>query len=134
MVKPFHADLEMKVKYCICTLILVLPIYTFANNEIINNDIKKKCHYPERPHIPNTLSITEKELNAIQKRVKTFIKKGENYLECIALVEKSWGDEVTHEQKQLIILIHNNIVENMKSVADKFNSAVREYEGKRKKY
>ncbi|MBL1141092.1 MAG: hypothetical protein HND53_03590 [Proteobacteria bacterium] len=119
----------MKIKQYICLLLITLPLIVFADNETNKNEIKKKCQYPDQPIIPNALSITEEELITTQQKVKTFIKEGEQYLKCIAKVEKSWGDDVTFEQKQSVALIHNKVVENMEAVADLFNSALRVYKG-----
>ncbi len=81
--------------------------------------------------MPNGRAVTEQEIVEVQKKVKTYIKKGEQYLHCIAVLEQDWGENVTPEQKQGIVTLHNGMVDAMESVAYSFNSTVRAYKGKR---
>lgn len=91
----------------------------------------KQCHIPEKPGMPNGRTITEQEILQLQKKVKIYINKGEQYLQCIAALERTWGEDVTPEQKQGIDTLHNGMVDAMESVASAFNTTLRAYKGKR---
>ena len=93
-------------------------------------DESKKCHIPEKPIVPYGHTASEQEIVEAQKKVKAYIKKGEQYLQCIAALEQDWGENVTPEQKQGIDTLHNGMVDAMESVANSFNSTVRAYKGK----
>lgn len=114
------------VFFIFVSLLFISPIVIA---EISAEDIKK-CEYPESPGIPNGRSASEEKMLAVQKEIKSYMKRGEEYLACLESVEESWGEEITQEHKYLITALHNNIVNEMESVADLFNSALRAYKGK----
>ena len=89
-----------------------------------------RCRVPEEPFILINNTISEEELTALQGIVKTYMAQGEQYLSCIAQVEQDLGDDATDENKHLIVTLHNKVVDQMKSVAVLFNSAVRTYKEK----
>jgi len=99
--------------------------------EAINNEKIHRCHVPEEPNILIGNTISEEELIAIQGIVKKYLAQGEQYLSCIAQVEKNLGEDATDENKYLIASLHNKLVDQMESVASLFNSAVRAYKEKR---
>ncbi len=120
---------------------MILKNYTFIlvilfspailAEEAINNEKIHRCHMPEEPIIPIGSTISEEELIAIQEIVKKYMVQGEQYLSCIAQVEKDLGEDATDENKYLIVSLHNKLVDQMEYVAGLFNSAVREYKEKR---
>jgi hypothetical protein len=105
---------------------------TILAAEAIKNEIFLKCHAPEEPIILIGETISEEELIAIQGIVKKYMAQGEQYLSCIAQVEKDLGEDATDENKYLIVSLHNKLVNQMESVASLFNSAVRTYKEKQK--
>ena len=112
----------------ICLVLLSFGILAGDEKNIVEG---KKCHIPEKPGMPNGRAATEQEIIEVQKKVKAYINKGEQYLQCIAALEQEWGENVTPEQKQGIVTLHNGMVDAMGSVASAFNSTVRAYKGKR---
>ena len=120
----------MKVNIFILICFASLSFSVLARDE--KNIVEgKKCHIPEKPGMPNGRAATEQKIVEVQKKVKTYINKGEQYLQCIAAVEQSWGENVTPEQRQGIVTLHNRMVDAMEAVAYSFNSTVRAYKGKR---
>ena len=116
-------------KYTFILVILFSP--AILAEEAINNEEIHRCHVPEEPIIPIGSTISEEELIAIQEIVKKYMAQGEQYLSCIAQVEKNLGEDATDENKYLIVSLHNKLVDKMEYVAGLFNSTVREYKEKR---
>ena len=120
----------MKDKLFILVCLASLSFVVLAGDQkSIEED--KNCHIPEKPGMPNGRAATEQEIIEVQKKVKAYIKKGEQYIQCIAALEQTWGENVTPKQKQGIVTLHNGMVDAMESVASAFNSTVRAYKGKR---
>ena len=94
------------------------------------DEVAAKCQYPKQPEIPNGGSATEAELVAAQGSMKAYMAEGNDYIACITAEEESWGDAATEEQKAMVVLFNNKVVDDMQAVADLFNSAVRAYKGK----
>ena len=66
-----------------------------------------------------------------QGAMKSYIANGNAYLECLAKLEKKWGNSASSEQKSLVVILHNKMVDEMNNVADLFNSAVRAFKGRK---
>jgi hypothetical protein len=111
-------------------LSLSLPL-TAVSQESASGEVAGKCKYPKQPEIPNGRTATEAELIAAQKKMKAYIAEGDDYIACIGKVEESWGEEASDEQKAIIVLFNNKVVDDMQAVADLFNSAVRAYKGQK---
>jgi hypothetical protein len=111
-------------------LSFALPIAVNAAGESASGEVTGKCKYPRQPEIPNGRKATEAELIEAQGKMKAYIAEGDAYIACITEVEKSWGAEATDEQKAIIVLFNNKVVDDMQAVADLFNAAVRAYKGK----
>ena len=122
----------MKISSFIFSALVCLGMsMSVSAQESSSGDIAGKCKYPRQPAIPNGRTATEEELVAAQKKMKAYIAEGDEYIACIARVEKSWGDEATDEQKAIVVLFNNKVVDDMQAVADLFNAAVRAYKGRR---
>ena len=93
--------------------------------------VSGKCEYPKQPEIPNGRTASEAELVAAQGNMKAFMAEGDEYIACITREEESWGESATEEQKAMVVLFNNKVVDDMQAVADLFNSAVRAYKGKK---
>jgi hypothetical protein len=94
------------------------------------SELNETCSYPEKPAIPDGRNSTEDEMLAAQKKMKAFIAGGNEYIACLQEVEKGWGKDASDDEHALVVVLHNKAVDEMKSVADMFNSAVRAYKGK----
>lgn len=109
-----------------------LPLTGFAAEESASGEVTGKCKYPKQPEIPNGRSATEAELVEAQGNMKAYMAEGDTYIACITEVEKNWGAEASDEQKAIIVLFNNKVVDDMQAVADLFNAAVRAYKSKKK--
>ena len=126
--KEFQVQLKINIFILVCIASLSFGV---SAGDQKSDEKGNQCHIPEKPGIPNGRTATEPEIVQAQKKVKAYIKKGEQYLQCIASLEQHWGENVTPEQKQGIIALHNGMVNAMEFVANAFNSEVRVYKGKR---
>ena len=122
----------MKVLSTFLSLILGLIISTTGLAESASGKLLTSCEYPEQPTIPDGLNASENELIATQKIMKAYLAEGDTYLACISELEKSWGADVNEEQKAVLVIFHNKIVDDMQEIAERFNTAVRAFKGRKK--
>jgi hypothetical protein len=97
------------------------------------------CSYPPPPeHLPDGNTATLEEMIAAQKAVKEYDKAINAYVSCIQL-EKSdavtkAGDKLTKEQaadlERVEVQKHNAAIDQLQSVADRFNEQVKVYKAK----
>jgi hypothetical protein len=104
---------------------------TSEATESASGEVMQKCKYPTRPDIPNGRDATEDEMVGTQRLLKAYLAGGDGYLACLDQVSQGWGENATEEQKAVIIIFHNRMVDEMQSTADLFNQAVRAFKGKR---
>lgn len=90
----------------------------------------RHCVFPSKPQIPNGRTASEEEMIAAQKKIKAYMNGGSGYIDCLKKLESSWGEDVTDEQRQVIVIFHNKVVDDMEGVADLFNQAVRAFKGR----
>lgn len=95
------------------------------------------CDYPERIDIPSGVSATKDEMVAGQRGVKKFMADMEVYLACIeeedeqnrAGIEKP--DPIVEAQRdEMLVKKHNAAVEDMETVAARFNEEVKAYKNR----
>jgi hypothetical protein len=101
-----------------------------------------ECSYPPAPEkIPDGNTATREEMLAGQQAVKNYDKAINAYLACIKLERddavSKIGDKPTPEQKKAIedmdrveVQKHNAAVDQLQSVAERFNEQVRVYKAK----
>ncbi|MEJ2761595.1 MAG: hypothetical protein P8126_08690 [Gammaproteobacteria bacterium] len=107
---------------------------TDAQKEAMQARVKElnaACNYPHRPTIPDGQNSTKDDMLKAQAKMKAFLKDGNNYIECLDKVEKGWGDKATDNDHAVVVVLHNKAVDDMQSVADLFNTAVRAFQGKK---
>ena len=107
------------------------PLLAQAADDSASGEVSGKCQYPKQPEIPNGRTASEAELIEAQGNMKAYMSEGDEYIACITSVEESWGDDASDEQRAIIVLFNNKVVDDMQAVADLFNSAVRAYKGKK---
>lgn len=115
---------------------LVLPALMFgaasvAEEGSVSGEVSAKCTLPGKPAIPNGRTATEEEMLSAQKALKSYLADGDAYIGCLDAVEQSWGQEPTDEQRSVVMIFHNRMVDEMQATADLFNQAVRAFKGKR---
>ena len=106
------------------------------------------CSYPTPPdHIPDGNTATLQEMVTAQKAVKDYDKAINAYVACIQLERDAAigglakpGDTPTADQKKAIedrrrveIQKHNAAIDQLQSVADRFNEQVKVYKSKNDK-
>ena len=100
------------------------------------------CSYPPAPtQIPDGNTATLAQMLAAQKVVAAYNEQMNAYLSCIQLERDSRvaqaGAQLTKQQKQELEAIeiqkHNAAVDQLHSVADRFNAQVRVFKSKDKK-
>lgn len=99
--------------------------------ESASGEVMQKCKYPTRPEIPNGRNATEDEMMGAQKWLKDYLASGDGYLACLDQISQGWGKTATEEQKAVIVIFHNRMVDEMQATADLFNQSVRAFKGKR---
>ncbi len=110
---------------CIASMQSMLVMADSASSEVIET-----CPMPEKPSIPNGLKSSEEEMLEAQRGIQDYIAKGEAVLTCLDELSQSWGETATEEQLQINNLFHNKMVDEMQSIGELFNSAVRAYKGR----
>jgi hypothetical protein len=103
------------------------------------------CSYPPPPdHIPDGNTATLQEMVAAQKTVKDYDKAINAYVACIQLERNDAsakmakpGETATAEQKKALddmerveVQKHNAAIDQLQSVADRFNEQVKVYKAK----
>ena len=102
-----------------------------ADADSISGQLLEKCGaLPEQPPVPNGRQASEEEMVAAQKAMKAFLAEGNEYIECMSALEGKWGEEATDEQRSVIVMFNNKIVDEQQAIADLFNAAVRAFKGK----
>jgi hypothetical protein len=100
------------------------------------------CSYPQAPtQLPDGSTATLKEMLSGQKAVQGYNEQMMAYLSCLKLERANWiahaGTKLTKQEKQEFEAIedqkHNAAVDQLKAVADKFNTQVRVFKAKGKK-
>ena len=125
--KPARATLMLLV----IALFFVAAVAEETATESASGEVMQKCKYPTRPDIPNGRDATEEEMIGAQKVLKDYLAGGDGYLACLDQVSQGWGETATEEQKAVIVIFHNRMVDEMQSTADLFNQSVRAFKGKR---
>ncbi len=95
-----------------------------------SGEILTSCPLPTKPGIPNGRTSSEAEMIAAQREMQAYMDDSNQVLECLKQLEAGWGEETSDEQRAIVVLFHNKVVEEMESIADLFNSAVRAFKGK----
>ena len=117
------------VLICFSPVILAKDLTT----ENTTDTNRGNCQYPEEPHVKVEGVISEKTLLVAQKKVKTYMEEGNQFLECIAALKQSSGEAPTAEQQQWVVIVHNRMVDDMEAVAAEFNSELRNFRGEKNK-
>lgn len=131
----------MRTKIIIFVSALCLTTSVFAAEKLTDEqkaamqarakEVNAACEYPDKPSIPDGRGSTKDEMLQAQSRMKSFISAGNDYIDCLDKLEQSWGDDAADSDHALIVVLHNKAVDDMQSVADLFNSAVRAFKGKK---
>ena len=96
-----------------------------------SGELLESCPLPDKPNIPNGRTASEEEMIKAQKKMKNYMDAGNRVLECLTEMEEAWGEAATEEQRMVVVLFHNKMVEEMEAIAELFNSAVRAFKGRR---
>jgi hypothetical protein len=86
-----------------------------------------ECDYPQEVVIPNGETATSEDMLGGQTLVKQYMAEMEAYLECLDQEEVTIPENQTPEAKQLHVQRHNAAIDQMETVAAKFNEQIRAY-------
>ena len=109
---------------------LLVSCFAFAEEQSASGEVLAKCKMPPNPTGPNGRTANKDEMLSAQKGMKDYMTHGDEYLACLKGMETGWGENITEEQKAVIVIFNNRAVDEMQAVADLFNQAVRAYKGK----
>jgi hypothetical protein len=82
------------------------------------------CTYPPEVTVPDGKTATDAEMKAANAAVKDYMAAVEAYLACLDEEEKSLGEAVTDEQKNVHTARHNAAVDALNAVAARYNEQV----------
>lgn len=86
------------------------------------------CDNPPLVLVPDGETATMEELVAVQAEVQTYMAAMEEYIGCVdAELEASGGEDSPALYQSLMVLRHNQGVEEMEVIAEAFNEQVRAY-------
>lgn len=89
------------------------------------------CTYPDKPAGVDGSSASEAEMIGFQKNMKDYLAKGNDFLACLEKEESKIPSSSSSEQKEefkaKITQTYNMVVDEMNSIADQFNTALRAY-------
>lgn len=92
--------------------------------------INESCQVPAGPEIPDGKTATRDDMVSSQKALQAYIEDGNSYLGCLDGVEKSWGEDITANQKAVVDALYNRAVTALQSSADAFNDQLHIYQDK----
>ena len=114
-------------------MILVLATQFVAFNVFAQEKLEfsGNCSYPDKPAAVDGSTATEAQMLTFQKNMKDYLAKGNTFLECIDKEEdKMNADADAEEQEEFkarITQTYNAVVDEMNTIADEFNTALRAY-------
>jgi uncharacterized protein YydD (DUF2326 family) len=119
-------------------------LYAIAAAAVTAGPVYADCSYPAPPEkLPDGNSATLDEMVSAQKALKEYNKAIESYVSCIKLEHDSAaskvGDKPSPEQKKALddmerveVQKHNAAIDQLQSVANRFNEQVRLFKAKHK--
>ncbi|MGI9228969.1 MAG: hypothetical protein ACR2P9_03825 [Gammaproteobacteria bacterium] len=116
----------------ICVGSLLLPLTLAAESETpsASGQILQACPLPDKPNIPNGRTSSREEMVEAHGKMKAYMTEGNEVIDCLNELETSWGETASEEQRAVVILFHNKMVDEMEAIAELFNSALRAYKGR----
>lgn len=118
------------ISLCLALSCLLVSCFAFAEAESVSGEVMAKCKLPPKPVVPNGRTANKEEMLNAQKALKAYLAQGDEYIACLKGLEAGWGETISEEQKAVVVIFNNRSVDEMQSVADLFNQAVRAYKGK----
>jgi hypothetical protein len=125
------------MKKTACMIIFLLA-QVFTLNVIAQDKLEFSgdCLYPDRPAGADGSTATEAQMIAFQKDMKDYLAKGNDFLTCLDKEEGMMNKKASAAQKEefkaQITLTYNAVVDEMNSIADQFNTALRAFKSQNK--
>ena len=86
------------------------------------------CDNPPLVVVPDGETATMEELVAVQSEIQTYMAGMEEYIGCVdAELEDAGGEDSPELYQSLMVLRHNQGVEEMELIAEAFNEQVRAF-------
>jgi len=117
----------MKKFVSVIALVLMHGISTSALAVGDRTELSGACVYPEKPAIVDGKSATEAQMINSQKEMKEYLALGNEFLTCLEKEEGELTAQAAEENKARINTTYNTVVDDMNTVAESFNTALRAY-------
>ncbi len=91
-----------------------------------------ECSRPTAPELPDGATADMPTMADGQSAVKAYVVGAEAYLDCLVAQGEEAGGEADPDAELARIEKHNATVDEMDTVADKFNEEIREYKARAK--
>ena len=111
---------------------LLLAVGTYSTPALAEDE-PEKCSVPEAPEIPDGSTAPESELVKTQGKVKEYLDAGDAFLACLERRDAALEGDESEEalsQRALILHLHNQFVDQMQGVGDRFNESVKAYKAR----
>jgi hypothetical protein len=89
------------------------------------NELLLGCRFVEPPKIPSGIDADDAEMSAAARAVRTYVADMEASLRCLDVIADDVG--TSPEDKGRIVLLYNNGVEQMQTIAAAFNRELRAF-------
>lgn len=90
----------------------MIKVFALVLSTVMFSGLTQACSKPAAPLLPDASTAVTAQMVKAKNEVKAYMAEAEAYLECASTTE------------------HNQMVDNMKQLADGFNSAVRQYKAR----
>jgi hypothetical protein len=104
------------MKPLLCFFILVFSQFALA-----------ECSRPAPPALPDGATSDLETMVEGQQAVKTYVADTESYLSCITAESEAAAETETPEQQLARVEHHNEVVDEMETLAARFNEEIRKY-------
>ena len=122
--------MKRHIGYFLAISALLVSCFAFAEEESVSSEVMAKCKMPPNPTVPNGRTANKDEMLSAQTAMKAYQAQGNEYLACLDELRAGWGENITDEQKAVVVIFYNRVVDQMHTVGDLYNQAVRAYKGR----
>ncbi len=125
-------ELEKIMKNSLRT-ILILTSTLFMTTAFAQDalEFSGDCTFPDKPSGVDGSTASEAQMIEFQKNMKAYLAEGNEFLACLEKEEDQMPSSATPEQqeefKAKVTQTYNMVVDEMNSIADQFNTALRAY-------
>ena len=107
-------------------LVVVLALLV-GGGGVYGDELARECRQPPRPAIPDGDTASEDDLLGARTELQSYLAAGDKYLACLRDVEKGLGEDIAVSDAQMLVQMHNKMVDDMYLAGDEFNIALRKF-------